>query len=702
MAAFLLEIGLEEVPAGMIGVAQTEMEKRCRELFVRERLASDALKIQSYSTPRRLAITAEGLLAKQAEVEEQVVGPSVAVAYKNGAPTPAAIAFAKKNGVDVSALETIQNAKGEYVAATVRRPGRSAAEVLTSLLPAEIGRLYWPKNMYWREHKPERFVRPVRWLLALLDKEVLPLEFAGVKADALTYGHRVLHGDAPVVIDAPSKYVEKLRAAYVEVDPEARKHRIRKSLDAATRQVPGAHWREDEALVDSVTNLTEWPSALLGSFDPGYLALPEEILVTVMRDHQKYFALEDAKGKLLPNFLAVLNTEADAAGTAIIRHGNERVLRARFNDAQFFWEQDQKIPLIDRVDMLKNVTFQKDLGSYWDKTQANKKIAAEIAKRVLDAGTEVDINALQTATSIAKTDLTAELVKEFTELQGIVGGLYASYQDLGEPVAQAVYWQYRPSAADDAIPPTVEGQVLGLADRMNTIVDMFAIGLQPTGSKDPFGLRRAGNAVVKILAESKLPLTLSALRDAATENSEQKNANTANGAIVQFFIERLDFHLREICGFQYDTVNAVLAAGSNAILDAVVRANAVEQVRLLPDFVAISAAFKRMKNILKQAGTEGSTIEGIDTSLLRDVAERNLWEKAQLLRLRIDALRKERRYEEALREIATLRPNVDEFFDQVMVMTEDPDLRRNRLLLLQNILINFTSVADFSEIVTAA
>jgi glycyl-tRNA synthetase beta chain len=698
MPAFLLEIGLEEIPAGMIENAQQELATRCRDLLARERLASETLAITSYSTPRRLAVLAEGLLAGQEDVTEQVVGPSVAVAFKNGVPSPAAIAFAKKNGVEVDALERIQNAKGEYVAATVRRQGRSAAEVLAGALPAEMAGVYWPKNIYWRAGKPERFVRPVRWLVALLDEEVLPLEFAGVWAGNESRGHRVLHGSQPVVVRKPQEYADKLRSAFVEVDAAARKQRIRKALDAAARQIPGARWREDEPLVNTATNLTEWPSVILGEFEAEYLALPEEVLVTVMRDHQKYFALEDANGKLLPNFLAVLNTQADAAGEAIIRHGNERVLRARFNDARFFWDVDQKIPLVDRVEMLKAVTFQKDLGSYWQKTEANQKIAAELAKRVADAGTKLDAQALQTAATLAKADLTTELVKEFTELQGIVGGLYARHQQLGEEVAQAIYWQYRPASAEDAIPPTVVGQILGLADRMNTIVDMFAIGLEPTGSKDPFGLRRAGNAIVKILAESKLSLTLTALHAAAKKNSAQKNVEGSSDAVGQFLIDRLGFYLRETCGFRYDTVNAVLASGHDAVSDAVARAQAVEQVRLLPDFVAISAAFKRMKNILKQANAGQVSLIGVNETLLRDAAERQLWEKAQPLQAKVESLRKEYRYEEAMREIATLRSDVDAFFDTVMVMAEEQELKENRLRLLQSILRSFTTVADFSEI----
>jgi glycyl-tRNA synthetase beta chain len=710
MPAFLLEIGLEEVPASMIAAAQAEMAQRVEKLLRRERLATDALRVTSFSTPRRLAVLAEGLLAGQPDMEEEVVGPSTKVAYKDGIATPAAIAFAKKSGIEVSELKKIKNAKGEYVAATVRRRGRTAAQVLTGNLPAEMAGIYWPKSMYWRAGKPERFVRPVRWLLALLDKETLPLEFAGIAAGRVSYGHRVLHGDAPVEVNTPQEYAERLAAAYVEVAPDARRIKIRHALDAAARQIAGARWREDEDLVETVTNFTEWPSVIVGSFERTYLDLPEEVLVTVMRDHQKYFALEDGEKKLLPNFLAVLNLEVDEAGAAVIRHGNERVLRARFNDARFFWDVDQEIPLVDRVEMLKSVTFQKDLGSYWDKTERNRAVARNIIDRcdppLFEAGSvkfSTFCGGVDQAALLAKTDLTTEMVKEFTELQGVVGGLYARAQRLPDGVARAIYDHYKPASQTDSVPRTLAGSVVALADKMSTIVDLFAIGLQPTGSKDPFALRRAGNGVVKILAEASLPLLLPDLQQAATYESAPENAELTEVAVARFLAERVDFYLREVCGFQYDTATAVMAAGWKSIRDTVARGKAVEEVRSLPDFLAISAAFKRTKNILIQAGEKDEAPTGtVDESLLRDAAEKQLWEKSQAVGDRVSELRRNRGYREALEAIATLRPDVDRFFDEVMVMVPEPEIRRNRLLLLQRILIDFSQIADFSEIVVHA
>src|SRR5580658_8042595 len=514
MADFLLEIGLEEIPARMIAAAEAELGKRVTDLLAHERLLGESAKVTTYSTPRRLAVLAEGVLASQADTEEKLTGPSWKVAFKDGAPTPAAEAFAKKAGVAVAELEKVTTPKGEYVGATVKREGRSAKELLAAELPKEVLGIYWAKNMYWRAGKPERFVRPVRWVVALLDSSVVPLEIAGIAAGNASRGHRVLHGESPVVIDAPKNYSEKLRSASVVVDVAERRHIIRKALDAATRTVPGARWREDEALVETVVHLTEWPTAILGDFEAEYLELPEEVLVTVMRDHQKYFAVEGADGKLAPHFLAVLNTQTDAEGAAIIRHGNARVLRARFKDARFFWDFDQKTPLKDRMESLKNVTFQKELGSYYWKTEQNLAVAAALAAEVQKDGPAFDESALFKAVELAKTDLTTELVKEFTELQGVIGGLYARAQGLGERVALAIYSQYTPASTEDEIPPSIEGQLLGLADRIQTITAMFGIGFKPTGSKDPFALRRAGNGIIKILAESDLELTLNGIYSA--------------------------------------------------------------------------------------------------------------------------------------------------------------------------------------------
>jgi glycyl-tRNA synthetase beta chain len=709
MPDFLLEIGCEEIPARMIDAASAELRERVGSLLSRERLP--ASEITTLETPRRLAIMAAGIAAAQADVVEQVTGPSVHVAYKDGQPTPAAHAFAKKAGVDVSQLERLTTAKGEYIAAKVRKKGRSAAEVLAEGLPKEIATIYWPKNMYWR--KPtERFVRPVRWLVAMLDAEAIPLEFDGIRAEKTSRGHRILHDGVVKIPRAGSAYVDSLRAAKV-LGRSEREQQIRKALDAATRTIPGARWREDKALLDTVVNLTEFPSVVLGGFDPQFLALPEEVLVTVMRDHQKYFAVEDAAGKLLPHFLAVLNTDSDPQG--LIRHGNERVLRARFNDARFFWETDQKKSLLERLELLRNVTFQKDLGSYYEKTQRVQRLCSWLSEILKQNGIAVRPGVVHKAACLSKTDLTTELVKEFTELQGIVGGLYARVQQLDPSLAEAtrlaiadaIYDQYKPESTDDEVPRSMEGAVLSIADKADTIAGMFALGLVPSGSKDPFALRRQANGIVKIIAGKKLPLSLSDLMlDARLgyrkSEAEKKFVDEAasSASVRSFFRERLEFYLKDVCGYEYDVVKSVLAANADDVVDALARAEAVKQVLHLPEFQAIGAACKRIRNILKQAAEK--KIEIADK--FEEMPESSVEEKTLVSFLaehgpQVEELRKRRNYREALLVLAAAREPVDRFFDKVMVMVEDARVRANRLALLETLLREFSTIADFSEIV---
>ena len=709
MPDFLLEIGCEEIPARMIDAASRELRERLHTLLQRERI-EPAEAILHLDTPRRLAVLAPGIPASQPDITEQVSGPSAQIAYKDGQPTPAAVAFAKKVGVDLEKLEKVSTPKGEYLAATVTRKGRAAAEILAETLPKEISTLYWPKNMYWRK-RGESFVRPVRWLVAMLDEQIVPLELFGIRAGNTSRGHRII-GPARAPISNPSAYVEALRDAKV-LGAAEREHVIRKALDVATRTIPGARWREDKPLVSTVVNLTEFPSVILGSFDPEFLDLPEEVLVTVMRDHQKYFAIEDANGKLLPHFLAVLNTASDSDG--LIRHGNERVLRARFNDARFFWQADQKRTLRQRVELLRNVTFQKDMGSYYDKTLRVQRLASSLAETVKQSGIAMRPGVVHKAALLAKTDLTTELVKEFTELQGIVGGLYARVQELDEDmkpdvqvaVSRAIYDHYKPESMEDSAPATVEGAVLSIADKADSIAGMFALGLIPSGSKDPFALRRQANGIVKTIAEHKLPLRLSEIMADARvrykgSEAEKRFSNAAYAeSIRSFFRERLEFYLKDARGYAYDVVSAVLAVDSDDVVDAAARADAVSKVRGSADFESISSAFKRMKNILRQAAEKTKVIAlRVDLAGLREESERDLAALIPQTVATVEKLREARDYERALLEIAKLRPVIDKFFDKVMVMVDDDHLRANRLALLQTVVKEFSTIADFSEIVT--
>jgi len=724
MPDFLLEIGCEEIPARMLLQAESELARRVVEVAVRESLFIDQVSdvasilfnpdfVEQFSTPRRLAVLVHNIADCQPDLTEEILGPSTKVAFKDGLPTSAAQAFARKVGLDVSELKRVSNPKGEYLAATVTRKGRRAKEVLAEALPKEIAAIYWAKNMYWRADKPERFVRPIRWIAALIGEVTIPFELAGIQSGRTSRGHRIL-GPQSVDIKSAASYEDTLFEAKVNADYRDRNYEIAGMITNTPISIGGSV-RDNAELLETVTNLTEWPSVVLGSFDREFLSLPEEVLVTVMRDHQKYFAVEDANGKLLPHFLTVLNTEVDPEG--LIRHGNERVLRARFNDARFFWDTDQKTPLTQRAEMLKSVTFQKDLGSYHAKAERTEELAGHIASSLAGVGFPIDQDGVLQAARLAKTDLTTELVKEFTELQGIIGGLYARAQGLRQTIADAIYDQYKPSSMEDSVPRTFEGAVLSIADKADTIAGMFALGLQPTGSKDPFALRRQANGIVKIVAERKLqPIKIGGLmadalarywgsltgyRDSEAEGKFTQNLEAYPQTISSFFRERLEFYLREARGFAYDLVNAVLAAGYDDVVDALARAEALAGVRDSKDFEAISISFKRVKNILRQARESKFVVgEAPNAALLQDDAERTLLNLTSQIASVAENHRKSGGYRSALAEISKIRPALDTFFDKVMVMVEDEKLRANRLALLQKLLADFSTIADFSEIVT--
>jgi len=735
MSDFLLEIGTEEIPARMIASATEELQRRIADLVTRERLASDdtaaSLASEAFASPRRIAVLVRGIQESQPDLAEQLLGPATAHAYKDGQPTQAAIAFARKVGVELDQLTKATTPKGEYLAANVVKKGKPALDLLTELVPKEIASLYWAKNMYWRPGKPERFVRPVRWLVALLGSEIVPLEFGGITAGRTSRGHRILSSasatgsealsasGAPVELASPAEYADKLRAASVLPSYAEREHRIRKALDAATRQIPGARWREDKALLDTVVNLTESPSVILGNFDSEFLALPEEVLVTVMRDHQKYFAVEDANGKLAPHFLAVLNTVTDAEGEAIVRHGNERVLRARFNDARFFWNTDQKLTLKDRVSMLKSVTFQKELGSYCDKATRTQHLGSVLSAIITDFHPALRQGVVYKAALMAKCDLTTELVKEFTELQGIIGGLYLVHQaermEIPEvsarAIGQAIYDQYKPASMEDDVPRSLEGAVLAIADKADTIAGMFALGMIPSGSKDPFALRRAANGIVRTLVEHNIPISLRQLMCDALRQYKGTEAESHFKAVAEyeqniaaFFRERLEFYLREARGFAYDVTNAVLASGADNVVDALARTEAVAKVRGSEDFDAIAASVKRIKNILRQAAEAGKWSSTAAANLKPappdNEAERILATQTAALATSTSELCKQKRYDEALAALATIRRPLDDFFDKVMVMVDDEAVRSSRLNLLTTVAATFQSIADFSEVVT--
>ena len=547
----------------------------------------------------------------------------------------------------------------------------------------------------------QRFIRPIRWIVALLDGKVVPFSFADVASGAQTEGHRFL-GSSKIALSGPQDYEPKLKKNFVLCRPEARSQKIETEIAAITKK-HGVKVHADEHLLEMVTYLNEYPSVILGDFDPAYLALPDEILLTVMRDHQKYFGLESKGGELAPHFLAVINLPSDPKG--LVREGHERVLRARFADAQFFWETDQKTRLGDQLPKLKAVTYESRLGSYGDKVERMRALARWLAEQWFSAGvSQADVAGSDRAAELAKCDLVTEMVREFTELQGVVGGLYARAQGEPDEIAWAVYDHYKPAGLDDPLPRNLTGCAVALADKLDSLVAFFAVGAVPTGSSDPFALRRAAQGIVKIILERKLPMSLSAAISAATkalkEHAPKIEATEAvQKQVLNFLLERAKFLLREKGGFAYDEINAAFAAGADDLVDAADRVAAVKAIRNMKNFVPLAASFKRIRNILeKSAGGSDREHATVSAELLWEPAEKDLHAAAQRIGELARAKKKNRKYREALEAVSELRPAIDAFFDKVLVMVEDKNVRANRIALLGNLLKEFSTVADFSEL----
>jgi glycyl-tRNA synthetase beta chain len=657
---FLLEIGTEEIPDWMIPNALENLHL----LFEKLEIPHESVTLDA--TPRRLVLRVDGLPERQADSEERVLGPA------KSAPPQAVAGFARKQGIKPEDLAVESTPKGEYYTFTRKIEGRRTVDILAQALPGIILGIYFPKTMYWTGRNGPRFIRPIRWIVALLGEEIVPFEIADVHSGNLTAGHRSLGAREVVVTHA--NYVERLRDHYVILSAEERRVRIK---DELADRFANLLVKPDPALLETLVYLTEYPTPISGSFDPQFLELPEEVLVTVMRHHQKYFSVEDAAGKLAPQFVAVMNIPADPEG--FVRSGNERVLRARFNDARFFWETGQKKSLVDRKQDLAHVTFQAKLGSYLEKSDRTVALTAELGG---------DAHA-QRAAGLLKCDLTTELVKEFTELQGVVGGLYARAQGEPEPVWQAIYDQYKPAGLEDSIPRNRTGQIVSLADKLDTLRGCFAIGMVPTGSRDPFALRRAAQGVVKILVEGKLELT-SWRGPAACDEGAAAVPGPAPDPLISFFEDRVKFYFRDHRGFAYDEVNAAMAAGWSNLPGLEARLIRIQNLRSSPDFEPLAASFKRIRNILEQAGSV-DTSAAVDPSLLDPGPETDLYAEYQ----RIAGVPLEN-------AISKLRPKVDLFFDKVLVNAPDPRVRQNRLTLLNTLLREFSSIADFSEIVTTS
>ena len=636
MPDFLLEIGTEEIPDSMIEPALIVLRDKFQAVF--GSFGGSALITEG--TPRRLGLLAREIDDREPDVETVAPGPYISAGVKP------AEGFARKWNTSVEALARISDTKGERYAFTQFAKGRTAEEALAANLPSLIAGIPFPKAMSWPGSGDVRFIRPLRWIVALLGDTVIDFEVAGVKSGNTTRGHRILGSKDPLPVTIPT-YERVLRENGVILKAEERKQRIEAGL--------GPSVQPDDELLATLVYLTEFPTPICGSFDPSYLELPKEILSTVMRHHQRYFSVVDEQGELLPQFVAVTNTDGDPDG--LIRQGNERVLRARFNDARFFWQTDQRTKLPDRVADLAKVTFQAKLGSYEDKTKRVVDLAKQLASQV-----GANLAVVERAALLAKCDLTTDMVKEFTELQGVVGGLYAKAQGEDGKVAKAIYDQYKPASMDDTIPDSLEGQVLSIADKLDTLQQCFRIGLVPTGSKDPFALRRAAQGIVKILFEAGLPI---------------------------------QFYLRDVLGYAYDEVNAAIAAGILTLGDLRERVAAIHAIRPTEDFEPVAASFKRIQNILRQANVDHKL--AVDQNVLKPGPEQQLY--SALLAVK-DELNRTQEYGEWLQLMASLRPDVDLFFDKILVNDPDPAIRLNRLALLHALLTEFSNIADFSEIVT--
>ncbi len=686
----VLEIGTEEIPAGYIPPALRQLAKQVARTLEKERLSHGL--IRTAGTPRRLVLRIEALADRQEDISVEVVGPPKARAFDaEGEPTQAAIGFAKGQGIDVSVLRVKSLPKGEYIVADVEHRGRPAAEILGQDLPGIVLGLEFPKSMRWRA-EPVRFARPIRWILALLGDDVLPLEVAGLKAGRRTRGHRFL-SEGPIEIARAADYAGALERGRVMLDPEVRRAHILRDFERLATE-KGGRVHDDEDLVNEVLYLIEYPTSVCGEFGAEFLDLPAEVVITAMKEHQKYFAVEDAEGRLLPYFIAVGNSGAQAADE--VRRGNERVLEARLDDARFYWQEDLKTNLDEKVESLSKVVWQEKLGTLLEKTERVEALAGDLASALAPKSREVAVRAAR----LSKADLVTEMIrdgKEFTKLQGIMGREYARVSGEPDEVAVAIAEHYLPRFAEDRIAETVPGALVGIADKIDTLVGCFGAGLIPSGSQDPYGLRRQGLGVVRTVIERGFRLSLSDLVARSRELYAGKLGEDAAGVdekVLAFFRTRLDTYLGDR-GFRHDEIDAVLSLYGSDPIDALARVEALRDFREDPEFQGLIRVFKRVRNIIKGVGE----LPELQKGPLAEESEKKLHASVLTTDKSIGPLLEERSYSAALKLLVMLRARIDDFFDRVMVMVEDTNLRNNRLALLREVERLFLRVADFSRIV---
>jgi glycyl-tRNA synthetase beta chain len=684
---YLLEVRSEEIPARMLEPGVRELATRVFEELMARGIGPR--EVETGYTPRRLVMILSGLPEREADREEQVMGPPVRAAFAaDGAPTPALLGFAKRTGLEPDQLARVKTDKGEYLAATKKIEGRPTREVLGEIVPRVLAGISWAKMMRWGSGEGP-WVRPVHGVISLFDGEVVPFDLFGIAAGAETEGHPTLSPEPFHVADV-ADYKRLLAERNVEVRPAERRRVLHDTMRSRAEALGGT-LVDDPALLDKLTAICEIPGVMEGRFGDAFLELPAEVLSTSLRDHQSALTVADAEGALLPCFLTVMDRPDDPAGRA--RSGNEWVVAARLADARFFHGEDRKAGLTHRAEQLQRLNFQEKLGSYATKTERIVALSAFLCDQL---GLKAERLHAAEAARLLKVDLATEMVKEFTSLQGIMGGIYAREEGHSEDVWQAVYDQYLPASADDPIPRGRVGQITGLADRMDTLVGIFGLGLIPTGSKDPFGLRRAAQAVVRIALEGGLPLDLEAVATEAARlygDRLNRSAEKILDDLRPFLYDRIRYILG-LEGFAYDEIEAGLAVGVANLPDLRARVDALHKVREEAAFLSVVLAAKRIANIVKDAAEQP-----IDESLFAEPAEKDLAAAFEGLRAEVEEAASAGDYERCLRLIAGLAPVLDRFFVEVLVMAEDENVRRNRLALLQAIGKTASRTAKLSEVV---
>ncbi len=681
----VFEIGTEEIPSGYMTPALRDLEAEACRLFQEERITFSG--VRTLGTPRRLALYVERLEETQSDRVREVVGPAKAVAYdQEGHPTKAALGFARAQGLPVENLQVRALDRGEYVVAAIEERGAHLDELLPILLPRLVASLSFPKFMRWGQGS-FRFVRPIRWLLALYGGRMIPFEIDGVKSGNKTYGHRFL-SRGQIRVRSFQDYMEKLEERHVIVDQSRRRDLVVKLAEEAAAEVGGKPVLDDD-LVEGVTYLVEYPNVVCGGFELEYLSLPRDVIMTPMRKHQRYFPVVDHAGQLLPHFVAISNMKAKEMD--VIRVGNERVLRARLKDADFFFKEDRKIPLPERVPRLRGIIFQDRLGTLFDKVERLQELVIYVAEKVAPKL----VHDARRAAQLCKADLVTTMVKEFPNLQGVMGREYARLSGEAPVVAQAIEEHYLPRFSGDRLPESMVGAIVGLADRIDSICGCFGIGLIPSGSEDPYALRRLGQGTVQILLSTGIDLRLSEpivkslelFGDRLTRPKER-----AAQEVMEFLAARLHLILTER-GIPGDLVDAVLSVDAERVPGAGKRAEALAAFRQEPDFGELAVAFKRVINILPRGFSKP-----VDPNRFVTSAERALHGEAANLRADTEHLVRAGDYFRALQRIAAIRPIVDMFFEEVLVMADDRDLQENRLAILKEVADLFSGIADFSKV----